>query len=236
MQSDRFVRPSRFAEAADDEDQLGADQAELPLPPERAELLLAGRRGAIAVAGRRLARVAACDRGAVEGRVEGLFVQVEPATKCPAGAAAPQESLLALEGTGRLAVDVGPLACVGLDDEERLQWIAGLDARGRRGCRAGATRSIGTTSAVGSRSGDHHEVAVRVQDATAELLREVIRCENALVDLPAGAVAQLPLLQRSASRLRRGCSPRRRAPARRGGLPRGSGAGRPLPGGSRSSS
>ena len=57
-------------EAADGDDQLGPEQAQLPLEPERAELLLARRRGAVARAGRRPARVAARDRGAVEGRVE----------------------------------------------------------------------------------------------------------------------------------------------------------------------
>ena len=66
-------------EPADRDDQRRAQELELPVAPELAELLLAGRRRPVAAAGRRPARVAARDGGAVEGRVELVLVQLEPA-------------------------------------------------------------------------------------------------------------------------------------------------------------
>ena len=55
-----------------------AQQLELPVAPERAQLLLARLGRAVAAAGRRAARIAARDRGAVEGRVELLLAELEP--------------------------------------------------------------------------------------------------------------------------------------------------------------
>src|SRR5215218_9278301 len=115
-------------EAADGEDELRTDQAQLPLPPERAELLLARLGRAVAVSGGRFPGVAARDRHAVERRVELVLVQLQPPAERAAGAAAPRQPLLALEHAGRLAVDVRALAGVGLDDGERLERVAGLDA------------------------------------------------------------------------------------------------------------
>src|SRR5919108_688779 len=116
------------AQAADDEDQLRADELELPLAPVGAELLLPRRRGPVAASARRLPGIAAGDGGAVEGRVEVLLVQLEPATERPAGAAAPRQAFLALDRAGRLSVDVGALPGVRLDHRPRLERIAGLDA------------------------------------------------------------------------------------------------------------
>src|ERR671924_669666 len=117
------------AQAADDEDQLRADELELPLAPVGAELLLPRRRGPVAAPARRLPGIAAGDGGAVEGCVEVLLVQLEPATERPAGAAAPRQPLLALDGARRLPVDVRTLAGVRLDHRPGFEGVPGLDAR-----------------------------------------------------------------------------------------------------------
>jgi hypothetical protein len=87
------------------------------------------RRGAITAAGRRLARIAARHRGAVEGRVEVVLVELEPASQRSAGSAAPRATLLALDRARRLAEHVGALALIRLDDRERLERVAGFGAR-----------------------------------------------------------------------------------------------------------
>src|SRR6266540_4548603 len=61
--------------------------------------------------------------------------------------------------------------------------------RGRRGCRAGARRGSDTSCAAGSRL-DDDEPLVLEEHLAAELSRERLRLEVALVHLPAGAVAQ----------------------------------------------
>src|SRR5204862_7773370 len=76
-------------EPAHGDEEPRAQQLELPLPPEGAELLLAGRGRPVAAAARGPPRIAAGDRGAVEGRVELLLVETEPASQRLAGAAAP---------------------------------------------------------------------------------------------------------------------------------------------------
>src|SRR5262249_27961321 len=105
-------------EPADRHDQFRPEQAQLPLEPERAQLLLARRRHPVAGARRRAAGVAPGDGGAVERRVEGVVVEVEPAAQVLAGAAAPRSPLLALEHAGRLAVHVGALSLVALEHRQ----------------------------------------------------------------------------------------------------------------------
>src|ERR1700759_582483 len=84
-------------EAADRDDQTWAQQLELPVAPERAELLLMRRRRPVAASGRRTARVAARDGGAVEGAVELVLGELEPAAQRPARAPAPGQPLLSLD-------------------------------------------------------------------------------------------------------------------------------------------
>src|SRR5687768_6990412 len=74
------------------DDELRADDLELPVAPERAQLALARRRRAIAAAGGWAARIATGDRGAVEGRVELVLLQLEPATQRSACTATPGPS------------------------------------------------------------------------------------------------------------------------------------------------
>src|SRR4051794_38854026 len=65
-------------EPADRDDEARREQAQLPVAPERTEPLL--RRARRAVAARRgPPRVAARHRGAVEARVEGVLLELEPA-------------------------------------------------------------------------------------------------------------------------------------------------------------
>src|SRR5262249_20993388 len=104
-------------------------QAQLPIAPKGAELLLRRGRRAVAAAGRRLARVAAGDRGAVEGGVELVLVELEPAAESPAGAAAPRQPFHALDLPGRLAEHVRALSRVRLHDRQRLERVARLRAR-----------------------------------------------------------------------------------------------------------
>src|SRR5215468_10706810 len=92
-------QPAR-CKAADRNDQSRPDQAQLPVAPEGAQFLLRRGRRAVAAARRRLARVAACDRGAVEGGVELVLVELKPAAESPAGAAAPRQPLQTLDLPG----------------------------------------------------------------------------------------------------------------------------------------
>src|SRR5437870_5990102 len=69
--------------AADGHDERRAQDPELPLPPERAELLLTRCGRAIAPTARGTSRIAARDRRAVEGGVELLLVEAEPAAERP---------------------------------------------------------------------------------------------------------------------------------------------------------
>src|SRR5436190_19637914 len=94
-------------QTADGDDQLRPEQAQLMLAPGRAECALLRCRRPVTAAGRRLARVAAGDGGAVEGVVELVLVQPQPAAERPARAPAPRPPLLGLDDPGRLAVHVG---------------------------------------------------------------------------------------------------------------------------------
>src|SRR6266545_4268890 len=76
-------------EAADGDDQLGTEDLELRFAPQGAQVLLARGRRAVPAAGGRAARIAPRHRRAVEGRVELLLVQLEPAPQCLACAPAP---------------------------------------------------------------------------------------------------------------------------------------------------
>src|SRR2546428_6745974 len=73
-------------------------------------------------------RIAARDGRAVEGGVDLVLVQVQPATQCVPRPAAPRSALLSLDDAGRLAVHVGPLAEMLVEYGERLERIARLDA------------------------------------------------------------------------------------------------------------
>jgi len=88
------VRQARQPEQAPDHQAADREreppqEPELPVQPEGAELEL-GRRGRPVAAARGMtARVATRDRRAVEGSVERLLVEAEPAAQGAAGAAAP---------------------------------------------------------------------------------------------------------------------------------------------------
>src|SRR5262249_9112991 len=93
-------------EAPDRDDQTWPQQLELPFPPERAELLFARRRCPVAAARGGPAGITPCDRGAVEGCVEVVLVELQPAAQCPACAAAPRQPLLSFDHAGRLAEQI----------------------------------------------------------------------------------------------------------------------------------
>src|SRR3954452_15490753 len=95
---------------ADRNDQLGPQDLELPASPERAQLLLARRRRPVAASRSRPSRIAPCDGGAVERRIELVLLEVEPAAQGLAGTAAPRAALLALDDAGCLSVHVRTLA------------------------------------------------------------------------------------------------------------------------------
>src|SRR3954469_17327163 len=116
-------------QAPDRDDQPRPEELELPVAPERAELLLARRRRAVTAAARRLAGIAARDRRAVERLVELVLVELEPAAEGAARAPPPRQALDSFLHSRRLPEDVRTLAAVGLDDRERLEREARLDAR-----------------------------------------------------------------------------------------------------------
>src|SRR5712691_8729200 len=113
---------------ADRDDQLGTQELELPLEPERTELLLAWGGRPIAAPRESVARIAARDRGAVEGPVEGALVEAEPGSQRLTGATPPGSPLRGLYHPGRLAEHVGALAGTPLEDRGRLERVARLDA------------------------------------------------------------------------------------------------------------
>src|SRR5947208_694157 len=119
-------------EAADGHDERRAQEPELPLTPERAELLLARRGRAVAATAQGTSRIAAGDRRAVEGRVELLLVEAEPAAERPSRTASPGASLDAFDDTGSLPEDVRALAGTSLEDGHRLERISGFCARSAR--------------------------------------------------------------------------------------------------------
>ena len=108
-------------ESADRDDQLRPQQAQLPFEPEGAELALDRRRHAVTGAGRRPAGIAARDRGAVEGRVELVLVEVEPPAQRLPGTATPRSEFRSLDDPGSLAVDERALAEVPLQHRPGLE-------------------------------------------------------------------------------------------------------------------
>ena len=115
-------------QAADEQDETRPEQPQLPVEPEGAEVPLDWCRRAVAPPGWVPARVAAGDRGAVEGLVERLLVELEPAAERAPGTAAPRASLQALDDTGRLTDDQRDLTRAPLERRRRLQRVAGLGA------------------------------------------------------------------------------------------------------------
>ena len=115
-------------ERADGNDEPRAEQPELPVAPELAQVLLLGCRDAVALPGGASARIAPRDRAAIEGGVEGVLVHAEPAAERLPGPAAPRAPLEALVRARRLAVHVGGLPEVRVQDGERLERVPGLDA------------------------------------------------------------------------------------------------------------
>src|SRR4029077_6343353 len=67
-------------------------------------------------------------RGAVEGGVECLFVEFEPAAQRAAGAAPPGCTFLPLDDPRRLAVEIGLSARDSVHDRPGLDLIAGVEA------------------------------------------------------------------------------------------------------------
>ena len=102
-------------EAADREDQRGAEKAKLLDAPRCTEAPLGGRRRSIAAA-RDAARVAARDRRAVERRIERLLVELEPRTQRATGPALPRRAGGALDDSRRLPVEIRPSSRCALDD------------------------------------------------------------------------------------------------------------------------
>src|SRR6185503_14185270 len=97
-------------------------------PPEGTQpLLLRGGR-AVAAPGLRPSRVAARDGRAVERLVEGVLVEVEPATQRPTGATPPRTALEAFLHSGCLPIEVCALAVNRRQDRQRLERVPGFDA------------------------------------------------------------------------------------------------------------
>ena len=101
--------------------------------------MLARRRRAVAAARRGAPGVAARDRGAVEGRVELVLLELEPTAERPPRAAAPRQPLLSFDNAGRLAVEVGGL--VRSRQLARGATRAGSRPRRRRGSGRGRVRA-----------------------------------------------------------------------------------------------
>src|SRR5439155_23029112 len=106
-----------------------AEEPELPVPPERAERLLEWGRRAVAATRRGVAGIATRHRGAVEGAVERILVELEPASQRLSGAAAPGSTLLPLDRARRLPEQIRALPSLPLEDGPRLERIAGFGAR-----------------------------------------------------------------------------------------------------------
>jgi hypothetical protein len=102
-------------EAADGDDQLWTEEPELVLAPAGAEAPFGRCRRAVAAAAGP-ARITPCDGGAIEGRVEGVLVELEPAPQRPPCTAAPGRALLTLDDPGRLTVEVRALRALAVHD------------------------------------------------------------------------------------------------------------------------
>src|SRR5437868_13870516 len=128
------LRERREAEAgadrepADGDDEPRPQQLQLPAVPERAQLALARRRCAVTAARRSATGIATRHRRAVERRVEGVLVQLEPAAQRLPGAPAPWQALLPLDDPGRLPVHVRALVRVRRAHLQRLGRAARRDA------------------------------------------------------------------------------------------------------------
>src|SRR5262249_45733550 len=101
------------------------------------------------------------DRGAIEGGVELVLVELEPAPKRPARPASPGEAFLPFDGARGLPEDVRTLARVGLNDRERLERIPGLLA----GSADAAVVGEGSRSAVARPSPSHASTATNQRPA-----------------------------------------------------------------------
>src|SRR5688500_5121563 len=141
---------------ADRDDQVWAEQLELPVAPEPAKLLLARRRRAVAAARGGAAGIAARHRRAVEALVELVALESKPAPQRRARAAAPGQALLALDDSRCLAEQVRALSAARRPHRPGLEREAGLDAgtadrrvaleRGERAVRALADAHARTTT------------------------------------------------------------------------------------------
>ena len=203
---------------------------------QKAQSSCSRRRRLPVAALRVLARVAARDRGAVEGRVELVLVELEPAAQRSAGAAAPRAALLALDDARGLAEHVRALA----------RRTAGRSAatragsrprrrRGRRGCRVAARRASGSASGAASRADGDEPAAGEDGLAAAELARRARRARSSACRPPSASRRSGPApAAPRARRPRAGPSRRRRARAPAGAPRRGSAHGRRPRGGRRS--
>src|SRR3954463_2803176 len=113
---------------ADRNDQLRPQDLEFPAAPERAQLLLARSRRPVAASRSRPSRIAPCDRGAVERRIELVLLEAEPAAQGLAGTAAPRAALLALDDARCLSIHVRTLVEVHVAHRQRRGGITRLDA------------------------------------------------------------------------------------------------------------
>src|SRR5882724_2859194 len=126
-------RQTRDAEQAADgepahgDDQPRSQQLELPVRPERTELLLAGCGSAIAATREGTSWITPCHRRAIEGSVELVLLEVEPAAERLACAAAPRPPLLSFDHAGRLAVHVCALPEPLVQHRQGLEGKAGFN-------------------------------------------------------------------------------------------------------------
>jgi hypothetical protein len=104
------------------------EQAQLPFLPEGAEPPLLRCCCAVAAARKRLTGIATRDRGEIEGLVEALLVELEPAAERLARAAAPGTPLFAFDDTWRQAEEIGALSRMPLHDGQRLDRVTGPSA------------------------------------------------------------------------------------------------------------
>src|SRR5437867_8674663 len=116
---DSQQRPDR--QSAHRDDQPRPQELHLPVSPERAQLPLPWRRRTIASSGWHASWIAARHRGAVEGGVELVLVQLQPAPQRLARTPPPGPALLTLDDAGGLAVEVRALVEVLIEHGERLE-------------------------------------------------------------------------------------------------------------------
>ncbi len=112
-------------EAAHRDDESRPKETELAIEPTPAQLELGGRRPAVSSPSCVPSRIAAGHRAAVEGPVEALLVEFEPASKRPPGAAAPWAAFLRLDDARRLPDQQDGLVA-SLEHRRRLDGVAGV--------------------------------------------------------------------------------------------------------------